>query len=82
LHHGFEPTHDRFQFAQDAFSPNGALVGTPSANKEGISQGPAQPIQRAAHRGLTQKTAFGGAGDVPFFQERMQRVQKIQINGP
>jgi hypothetical protein len=31
---------------------------------------------------LTQKTAFGGAGDVPFFQERSKRVQKIQINGP
>jgi hypothetical protein len=31
---------------------------------------------------LTQKTTFGGAGDVPFFQERMQCVQKIQVDIP
>jgi len=66
LQHGLESTHDRFQFPQDAFSPNGPLVSTPSANEEWISQGLAQPIQRTAHRGLTQKTPFGSAGDVPF----------------
>jgi len=56
---------------------NGALVGAPSANKEGSPKVRA-PIQRAAPRGLTQKTAFSGAVTCRSFQERMKRVQRFR----
>jgi hypothetical protein len=31
---------------------------------------------------LTQETAFRGAGDVPFRQQRMKRVQEVQVDVP
>jgi hypothetical protein len=29
---------------------------------------------------LTQEAAFSGAGNVPFFQQRMEGVQEIQVD--
>jgi len=53
-----------------------------AANEEEISEHLAKPFQGPAHGRLTQEATLGGAGHVPFLQERMERVQEIEIDVP
>jgi hypothetical protein len=81
-HHSFEPRHERFQLPQHTFPTSRALIGSSTTNEKGISEHLAQPLQRPAHGRLAQETSFRRACYVPFFQQRMERVQEIQIEIP
>jgi hypothetical protein len=81
-HHGLKPGHEVLQFPQHPFSPNRALIPASAANEERISEHLAYPVERPAHGRLTQKTALGSSGHMPFLEQGVEWMQKIQIQVP
>ena len=68
--------------AGDACGELGQLEISANAHQQLVAECVAKAGQHSTHRWLTQKQPLGGARDVLFFQERVERHKKIQIELP
>ena len=79
-HHGLKPRHERLQLSQHAFSPHRALIGAAVTDRRGSPNVSRNPLQRPAHRRLTQETSFFcRTGDMALLQKRMEGMYEVQI---